>query len=213
MATQQGNRAHNFIDLTGRVFGNLTVMRLAGRNQHGRLLWECRCDCGNTAVYKSYKLTSGIRISCGCRCAVIRTHGLCRTPEYKIWKGMIKRCENQRCKEYKDYGGRGIKVHPLWRADFKAFYAYVGPRPSDKHSIDRYPDNNGNYEPGNVRWATKNQQLNNRRVTKLLTLNGETASVSDWSQKLGISSDTIKWRIKHGWTTEQALTPIERRGD
>jgi len=90
-------------------------------------------------------------------------HGLSYRPEYSAWSNMINRCINPDCKEYKYYGGRGITVYTGWMNNPQSFINYIGPRPSAQHSIDRYPNNDGNYEPGNVRWATKKEQIDNRR--------------------------------------------------
>ena len=95
--------------------------------------------------------------------AKARKHGGWGTPEYKAWGAMIARCGRQKHREYPNYGGRGISVHAEWRNDFAAFLAYIGPRPSLEHSLDRFPNNDGNYEPGNVRWATPLEQAQNRR--------------------------------------------------
>lgn len=90
-------------------------------------------------------------------------HGMVQRPEYRAWVSMKNRCFNRNNPSYAEYGGRGISIHPEWVNDFVAFFEHIGPRPSPEHSLDRYPDNDGNYEPGNVRWATKKQQSENRR--------------------------------------------------
>ena len=138
-------------------------------------------------------------------------HKLSETPEYAIWCGIIKRCCNKNNKSYKYYGGRGITVCSRWRNSFKAFLEDVGPRPSKTHSIDRYPDNNGNYEPGNVRWATSQEQAENQRSNILVTFKGKTATVKQWANSiLGDNHSRVDylrllWRVKH-WPIEVALT-------
>lgn len=94
------------------------------------------------------------------------SHGMYKTPEYTAWESMIRRCHSSGWKRYADYGGRGIRVCDRWRSSFVAFYESIGPRPSALHSLDRI-DNDGHYEPSNVRWATRAQQMRNRRNTKV----------------------------------------------
>jgi hypothetical protein len=133
-------------------------------------------------------------------------HRLVKTPEYYAWAHMIERCENPRNPQWSDYGGRGIAVCARWRARFQNFLADVGPRPSPQHSIDRL-ENNGNYEPGNVAWRTRAEQNRNTRRTILLTYGGETLCAKDWAKRLGLcSGQVITWRLKHGWSLEEALT-------
>lgn len=132
-------------------------------------------------------------------------HGLSASREYKIWRGMINRCSRMQDHGSHNYVGRGITVCEAWRNSFEQFYADVGPRPSPKYSIDRYPDQNGNYEPGNVRWATQQQQARNMRVNRLLTINGVTRTSVEWAEISGIKRTTIMERIKRGWTHERAI--------
>lgn len=135
-----------------------------------------------------------------------------RTPEYKAWQAMIVRCHVPGSQNYRNYGARGIRVDSEWRRSFVAFYEHVGPRPSTKHSIDRI-DNDGNYEPGNVRWATVAQQKDNTRIAKLLTFQGKTMSIGKWARALGVSDQTLRSRIgKLGWSVEEALsTPADEQ--
>lgn len=120
-----------------------------------------------------------------------------RPPEYHAWATAIKRCTNQRCAKYHRYGGRGIRVCEQWRRDFAAFYAYIGPKPSPHHVLDRI-DNDGHYEPGNVRWVTQSQSMRNTSRTRMVTINGVTKCVSDWADTLGIARDTFRDRLKRG---------------
>lgn len=135
-------------------------------------------------------------------------HGHCRdykqSPEHVVWTHMKQRCLNPRCKQFSDYGGRGIRIHPAWVQSFEAFYADVGPRPTPKHSIDRI-DNNGHYEPGNAQWSTKAIQQANRRNSNRLTLNGETLTLVQWARKLGVSYQCLQGRIKRGLALERVL--------
>ena len=160
------------LELSGQRFGRLTVLRLdRRRDAAGKSQWNCRCDCGTETTVKGRHLMSGHTVSCGCLRVetagnAFRKHGKRFTPEYNSWSHMRRRCNEPSNKNYDDYGGRGIKVCREWDSSFEAFFAAVGPKPSPQHSIDRYPDNDGHYEPGNVRWATKAEQANNKQRSK-----------------------------------------------
>jgi hypothetical protein len=125
------------------------------------------------------------------------------TPEYLVWQRMRDRCNNASAPNFKNYGGRGIRVCQRWD-NFASFLADLGPRPSPLHSIDRR-DNDGHYEPGNCRWVTKTEQLRNTRVTRFLTFNGRTLSVAGWAEELGISAGTIRARLHRGKSPAEAL--------
>ncbi len=139
------------------------------KNRHPH--WRCRCACGTEATIVQGQLRSGHSRSCGCLrremvAAKNHRHGQSKTLVYRRWKGMIDRCTNPAGKNWKDYGGRGITIHPAWRESFLAFLDHMGQPPSPRHEIDRYPDNDGNYEPGNVRWATHKDNCQNTRRTR-----------------------------------------------
>src|SRR5262245_50975043 len=133
------------------------------------------------------------------------SHGR-RTPEYKSWDLMKSRCYNPHDRSYARYGGRGITVCKRWRYSFANFLADMGPRPSPRHSLDRFPDQNGNYEPGNCRWATRKQQANNRHGNRLLTHEGLTLTTSQWSERLGMPRYLLYLRFRLGWSVAAALT-------
>jgi len=129
-----------------------------------------------------------------------------KLPERRAWLDMIRRCTNPKTVNYGDYGGRGIAVCPQWVKSFEKFLVDVGRRPSKKHSLDRYPNNDGNYEPGNVRWATSRQQLLNRRNNRILEVDGQSKTITEWAESSGLSPMTIHQRIKVGWPMKDAVT-------
>lgn len=161
-------RARN---LTGARFGRLIVISFAGTNSRRDALWLCRCDCGIEKIVSRNHLTrrSFRTLSCGClNRDVCTSHGYGsitdRRPEYEAWHAMKQRCLNPKHKSYHRYGGRGITICDRWRDSFEAFLADMGPRPSADLSIDRI-DNDGNYEPSNCRWTTRQVQMSNRSCT------------------------------------------------
>jgi len=157
-------------------FGRLTILREIEphrvRSGATRRRFECRCDCGTIKPIQLAALVNGLTVSCGCFAreklgALRRSHGHTtgrgRTKVFQAWISMRGRCNNPNNKRYADYGGRGIRVCDQWNQSFEKFLADMGEPPSPRHSLDRYPNNDGNYEPGNCRWATTKEQLENKR--------------------------------------------------
>lgn len=198
------------LELSGQVFSRLTVLSPA---EHRR--WRCRCVCGRIAVVAGPSLVSGNTTSCGCRGRSVlgeatRTHGLRRTPEYRIWAGMIQRCTNSNNPNFKNWGGRGIAVCARWRHNFAAFHEDMGPRPSTMHTLER-TNNDGPYDRRNCVWATRKVQSRNHRHNRPLTLNGRTQLLTDWAVELKTSMSTICQRLRRGWSVERALSQCVQR--
>lgn len=217
------------IDLTGVRFGSLTaekVTRVSGEKP----VWLCACDCGGSATATNSELNRGRKKGCpvctknnaraglgvkGSACVNYKHGGASRgenTKEYKTWASMRRRCELPSQRSYKHYGGRGITVCPEWTHDFEAFVRCVGMAPSEKHTLDRI-DPNGNYEPGNVRWATMAEQSVNRTNNDYIEYRGERLALSQWADRFGIKYQTLWARIHvYKWPVETAFTaPINEQ--
>ncbi|MBQ6906195.1 MAG: hypothetical protein IJN75_04165 [Clostridia bacterium] len=199
------------IDLTGQRFGRLIVVNLAGRDNFRQAVWNCVCDCGNTTQVRSNNLRNGSTTSCGCfhRKRAKETHeihGFRYTRLFSIWCGMKQRCYNPKYHNYPRYGGRGIVICEAWKNDFISFQEWaIANGYSDELTIDRI-DVNGNYEPSNCRWATQKTQCNNKRNNRFIEYNGETHTLQEWAQKIGICHTTLIERIKRWGSIEEALT-------
>lgn len=142
------------------------------------------------------------------------SHGMSYTKEHRAWCSMKTRCFNENEPGYARYGGRGITVYEPWRASFEAFYEHIGPCPSSSHSLDRFPDPNGNYEPGNVRWATAQEQALNRRSNVLLKIGSRTMTITEWSREIGVSFGVIKRRFADGAEVDLSdARPARGRGE
>lgn len=214
-ALRTKRRSPKLHDLTGETFGRWTVVGRAESSRTGVTRWLCRCQCGTMRPVFASNLRRSLTVSCGChiaekRASLRRTHGQSRTPEHGIWLKMISRCHHPNDIAYPLYGARGIKVCDRWRWSLTAFLADMGARPSVKHTIDRI-NNDGDYEPGNCRWATALQQARNTRKCHRITFDGQTKCLTEWSEATGISQKTILTRLRTGWPVALALTvPVKR---
>lgn len=186
-------------DWAGAKRGHVTVVRCIGKDKHHTYSWECRCDCGKVCVKSSNVLQRGVEY-CSNACQLRKTnlkHGASYTREYRAWVSAKSRCFTPSHKNYPTYGARGIKMCEEWVNDFQAFFDHVGPAPTDKHTLDRI-DCDGNYEPGNVRWATQQEQNNNRRDTILVDVMGETIALADMARKYGLNYGSVFARYSRG---------------
>jgi hypothetical protein len=204
-----------FDDLTGRVFGRLTVVSRA-TNAGPKVRWSCACTCGREPIVHATALRIGHTRSCGCLKVdqpAALTHGHSTdqtlTPTYLTWASMIQRCQNPKNPSFPRYGGRGIKVCDAW-LKFDGFLLDMGERPQGL-TLERI-NNDGGYEPGNCKWATYKTQNNNRRVNHLLAHKGQTFTLQAWAERTGLKATTIRRRLKMGWTVARALeSPTGRR--
>lgn len=216
-------------DLTGQKFGRWTVLSRAedyrppSKPKGGIPRWLCRCDCGTERVVRGQQLTDGLSQSCGCLSREIhrevcaarnKKHGHsirgARSRTYSCWANMIDRCMSSANPAFSRYGMRGVVVCERWRA-FENFLADMGECPSADHSIDRI-DNNLSYSPVNCRWATREQQANNKRSNRVITWNGQTRALAQWAKHVGLNHQSLRERLdRAGWTLERALTEPPRR--
>lgn len=194
-----------FVDLTGKRFGRLTVIERSPSIKLGVTRWLCKCDCGNLTVTTTGRLRNGTCRSCGClhiESARKQGHACAKHHKtncrlYRAWSNMKTRCYNKANKSYERWGGRGIYVCDEWLHDFEAFYNWAMSSGYDKHkTLDRI-DNDGPYCPSNCRWATPKEQARNTRKNRHITYDGETHTLAEWSEILGVSPSTLCYRLKH----------------
>jgi hypothetical protein len=201
-----------FIDITGQRFGRLVALR---RNGHSRcaVVWECICDCGAVKNVNGTYLRDGTTTSCGCyhrEAIAIRMtkHGFAPAgklkTEYNTYRGMILRCTNPNAPSYRNYGGRGITVCDRWRESFTLFLEDMGLKPEKNYQLDRI-DNDKGYSPDNCRWTTPTKNSNNRRNNVIIKCGGESKTLTEWANLVGVSRSTIDSRIKRGWSPERAV--------
>lgn len=195
----------------GDRYGRLVVVSFAGVRDESR--WNCLCDCGVRFEARTQLLRNGRVKSCGClkreinsRLRGVARHGMSKSPEWGVWKGMRRRCSNPKDPRFVDYGGRGIRVCDRWQS-FDNFIADMGRRPAAGFDIDR-TNNNGDYEPSNCRWVPRAVNLRNTRRNRRLTFRGETMTAAEWAKRLGLHTATLYSRLDYGWSTERALTEV-----
>ena len=200
-------------DLVGLTFGRLKVKHFSHVDSKRRACWICECECGGLKTASTWHLRRARVQSCGClHSEAARKQGLanrtvpieCQS-EYTTWLNIKARCLNPKSHNYKDYGGRGVSVCSNWKNDFARFLQDVGKKPTPDHQLDRI-NNDRNYEPGNVRWATKIENANNKRNSRFLTYNDETLTIAQWARKVGIKVYTIHTRLNAAWSVNRVLT-------
>lgn len=205
-------------DLSGQRFERLTVFSQGPNDKRGETQWFCVCDCGGTTLTYGWSLKNGHTKSCGCLQKDIvkntgksnTTHGEARlTREYSIWANMKNRCLNPKVPSYKHYGRRGIQVCNRWLDSYENFLADMGRCPKGL-TIERI-DNNGNYAPGNCRWATYREQGQNTRNNVWIEFNGKRLIRKDWARKLGIHDSAWHYWLNKGFTNEEALQYFMRK--
>lgn len=212
-------------DLTGQKFGRLIVRKFSHFTKWRKACWACKCSCGKSTITEAGSLRSGHTASCGClrreqTSTSFYKHGHAvnsngpASVEYRAWASMIQRCTNPKNSKYKNYGGRFISVCDRWRDSFPSFLADVGERPGPKFSIDRI-DNDGNYQPGNVRWATSSQQRRNQRrrlmsdadIRKAVNLRRQGKTRDELAGIFGVGISTIsKYTSPHLKSANRRIT-------
>lgn len=204
----------NFQDLTGKVFNNITVLHRTKNNHLNQTQWVCRCICGKVWAVVGNCLKTGNTKSCGCVSLMATTkrftkHGHTSkgtvTPEYRAWRHLFDRCDSPKCREYINYGGRGIGICNRWRDSFDNFLRDMGHKPFPEAAIDRI-DNNGDYTPENCRWVTASQNNMNRRNNRILTYNGVSKALTEWARESITTVSTFSSRINRGWSVHDAMT-------
>jgi hypothetical protein len=198
----------------GTKQGRLYVIRRVGSRKDGQSTWECLCECGSRCVKSNGNLRSGVK-SCGPACGTAVSnrrrvkHGYAKTKENRAWQAAKQRCTNPNNPGYKNYGARGITMHPQWVESFAAFLEHIGPAPGNGRgvSVDRI-NNDGNYEPGNVRWSTSTaQQLNNRRGSIVVDLGHEKLTLREAADRYGLPYTTLTSRWRTGLRGKDLVAP------
>jgi len=194
-------------DLSGKKYGRLTVLSYKESRNHGPR-WTCVCDCGNEKIVDGEELKRGKVKSCGCynrdrKKELFTTHGQTKTSEYYAWRSMKERCTKENHYAWKWYGGKGVKICERWLSSFENFYEDMGKRPSKLHSLDRYPDKDGDYGPQNCRWATKREQAQNRSSNLWFEYNKIRMVAAEWERRWNVSVGYIQKHLKYSKTFAQ----------
>jgi hypothetical protein len=201
-------------ELIGLKFERLTVLCLSVRNANGKQQWECVCDCGNKKIISEYRLITGVTKSCGCihREQLVKRntkHGLYNHELYPIWTDIKQRCNNLDHQSYENYGGRDITICKRW-TKFEVFLRDIGEKPFLGAELDR-KDNDGNYQPGNVKWVTRTTNQRNKRTNHKLTYKNKTLCMSEWVELTGITESAIRNRLRSNWSIDKILTtPVKK---
>ena len=195
--------AKKIIDLTGKRFGMLTVIRMKERKGYEDVEWICKCDCGNIKEVKGQYLRNGKITHCGCNKP--HSYRLSYPRLYSIWTDMKQRCLNPNNDRAEDYGKRGITVCEEWKKSFEKFVIWALNNGYEENlTLDR-KNVDGNYEPSNCRWITSFEQMSNMRKNINITYNGETDILASWCRRLNLKYSTVAYRLKHGWSVEDAF--------
>lgn len=219
----KGTRNKNARDLSGKRFGSWVVISDGGLSRHKKVRWNCKCDCGHVQQNDASALVTGRTKSCGCvKTGISKSqrrdkvnHGLSYTPECAAWSGMQVRCYSKKCRSYKHYGGKGIKVCDWLKESPVNLVSLIGEKPKQtrarEFSVDRI-DNNGNYSCGkcdncksmnwkmNIRWATQNIQHRNNSRNRIIVIDGVSMCISDWAKHTGVKLTTISSRVRRGFS-------------
>lgn len=202
------------------MFGRLTVIADCGQTDKSYSIWLCHCDCGKEKVIKGRQMTSGSTISCGCvqresAAKLNAIHGCGgrkkKTRAYNAWRAMMQRCYNENFIRFPNYGGRGITVCERWRGSFVNFLEDMGEAPTNKHSIDRFPNVNGNYEPSNCRWATREQQDKGKTSNVWIEHDGKKMIKADWARHLGMKISSFNGALRRKHTIEEIINKKQKR--
>jgi hypothetical protein len=193
-------------EIVGRKSGLLTVLEVL-QSRKGRGILRCLCDCGREIEVRRSAFVTGHTRSCGVGHRFYEPRGpaLHSYPEYRSWCAMRERCRVPKHPKFYLYGGRGIRVCARWEGDFLAFLSDMGRRPSDSHTIERI-NCDGNYEPGNCRWATVREQGRNKRTNRYLDMGGRRRLLIDVAADFGLHPSVLAGRLKHGWPLDRAVS-------
>lgn len=193
--------------VAGDKYNRLEAVRFVDKTKYHSSRWLWLCECGEQAIVLADSVKSGHTKSCGChyresRSTISLKHGCVNIPGYNSWRGMISRCYREKDASYHEYGKRGIKVCDRWLETPENFFADMGERPSPDHTIDRI-DNDGDYEPGNCKWSTSEEQCNNRRNNVHVEFHNQRLTITECAKKIGCDSSTFRRWLSKDLTPEE----------